>query len=269
MRILNLKPFVAAALTAVVGWFGHESRAADPLIPNAATMLEYLQSRVRAPALHVGPFDIHPRGSMSVSYDDNILLSPDKPQADVIWTFSPGVSAVADNTTGGYGTSLTLGYDLSVVDFRHYSNNSSVDHRANLVAKWLMAKLSLELNQTFQRASTGLVEVGDRLRQTLSGTQLTAHYRLSELTSFDLSPRVTTSETAGLTGSTDWGGDAFFNHMVGAKVGVGIGASGGYIDVSDSPHQTYERALLRLTYAATGKLDFEANAGNTKDFPAR
>jgi hypothetical protein len=84
---------------------------------------------------------------------------------------------------------------------------------------------------------------------------------VSELTSFDLSPRVTISQTEGFTGSTDWGGDVYVNHVVSPKVTAGVGASGGYIDVSDSPHQTYERGLLRLTYAATGKLDLEANAG--------
>jgi hypothetical protein len=261
MKTSNRKRVVAVVLLALGGCLLRQGYAADPLVPNAATMLEFLESPIKAPALHVGPFDIHPRASAGVSYDDNILVRANDPQADVIWTFSPGISAVANNISEGYGTSLALAYDLSLVDFRHHNNNSSVDHHASLAGQWLMAKLALGLNQTIQRTSTGIIEVGDRLRQTQYSTLLTAHYQLSELTSFDLNPRVTTSDTQGYTGSTDWGGEAFLNRAVSPKVAASLGASGGYIDVQDSPHQTYERCLLRLRYAATGKMNFEANGG--------
>jgi hypothetical protein len=150
---------------------------------------------------------------------------------------------------------------LSIVDFRHFSNNSTVDQRADFAFLWALPKLSLGVNQTFQRTSSALVETGDRRRQTMYSTQLTTRYELGERTSIEFDPRLTISETARLIGSTEWGVDAFFNREVTQKITASLGSSTGYVEVEQSPAQIYERPLLRLMYVATEKINFEGSAG--------
>src|SRR5450759_3824051 len=45
--------------------------------------------------LRLGPFDLHPRVTTGLTYDDNILFSSANPEADTFWTIQPALQAVA------------------------------------------------------------------------------------------------------------------------------------------------------------------------------
>jgi hypothetical protein len=124
-----------------------------------------------------------------------------------------------------------------------------------------MAKLSLGLIQTYQEEEGGVVEIGQRLRQTSYNTQLSSKYNLSDKMSIELDPRLSIAETSGNIGDTEWGADAFLNRLVTTKITVSVGGSGGYITVPGSPAQEYERALVRANYTLTEKVDLDATAG--------
>ena len=46
-------------------------------------------------SLRLGPFDIQPRITAGVTYDDNILISSQNPESDLIWSLQPAFLAVA------------------------------------------------------------------------------------------------------------------------------------------------------------------------------
>ena len=46
-------------------------------------------------SFRLGPFDIQPRISAGVTYDDNILISSQNPESDLIWSLKPAFLAVA------------------------------------------------------------------------------------------------------------------------------------------------------------------------------
>jgi hypothetical protein len=240
---------------------GPASLAADPLQPDATEHLNLLSLSTFVPSLNVGPFRLRPEVSGGATYDDNITLSAANKLADWIWTISPRLSAVADHTFEGYGTLLRLDYSPTFVFFNQHTGNNNIEHHADLAGSWVMNKLSLGLRQRFEQTETGVIETGGRLQQREYNTELDTKYKLGEKTSIELNPRLTISETEKQLGYTEYGVDAFLNRQIASKTTGSLGGSGGYVDVEDSPHQIYERALLRLQYAATGKIDLEASAG--------
>ena len=241
--------------------FNATSHAADPLLPDATEQVKLLRPAMLIPSWRVGPFNLRPELSAGTTYDDNISLNATN-TPDWIWTITPRLAAVADNTMDGYGTLLTIDYSPSFLFFTQHSDNDTVDHHASLDGSWVMSKLSLGLRQRFDQTTSGLVEVGERLRQRQYNTELTSRYKLGEKTSIELNPRLTISETENLIGYTEWGVDAFLNRQLTSKIVGSFGGSGGYVDATDgSPIQTYERALARLTYALTGKVELNATGG--------
>ncbi|HUI06167.1 MAG TPA: outer membrane beta-barrel protein [Verrucomicrobiae bacterium] len=252
---------IVRLVTVALLTLGSASYAADPLQPSAVAELKILEPPIVIPALRLGIFDLHPQVSAGVTYDDNIALSATGELADWIWTVTPHLAAIADNTTDGYGTLLTLEYGPSFQTFTQHSRDDTVDHHANLAASWAGAKLSLALTQTFDQTKTGVIEVGQRLQQREYATILTSKYKLGERTSVELNPRLTISETDGLIGSKEYGVDAFLNRLVTSKITGSVGGSYGYIDATDGSIQTYQRALGRVTYALSGKVEAEASAG--------
>ncbi|HUJ09596.1 MAG TPA: outer membrane beta-barrel protein [Verrucomicrobiae bacterium] len=262
MRISRLISW--AALLTAIGMlsFHAASYAADPLRPDASEQVSLLRPHLLIPSWRIGPFDLRPSLSAGGTYDDNITLGTDGSKlSDMIWTITPALTAVADNTMEGYGTLLSLQYSPSFLFFTRHSDNDNVDQHASLEGSWTMAKLSLGLKERFDETKTGIIEVGERLRQRTYYTELDSRYKLGDRTSVEMNPRLTISETEHLIGYTEWGVDGFLNRELSSKITGGVGGSAGYVDPSDGPVQTYERLLGRLMYALTGKVEVDANGG--------
>ncbi len=237
--------------------------AADPLSPNASTMLQAIAPPIPSAGLRLGSFDIHPEVALGGTYDNNFNLSPNNRIADVIWTVNPSIGAVLDNTSDGYGTLLSLDYGPSFVEFMHHTDQDSVDQKAVFDASWVGAKLSLGVKQTYDEEKTGVVEAGQRLRTTTYQTQFSSKYILSDKMSIEVDPRLTIARNQNLIGYDEYAADAFLNRLVTPKITASLGASVGYINVVEIPdsYQKYERALLKLNYTLTGKVDVDATGG--------
>jgi hypothetical protein len=261
MTISRLISYAARFTILAVLAFNATSHAADPLQPDATEQVKLLRPPMLFPSWRVGPFDLRPQLTAGATYDDNITLTTTNKLSDWIWTVTPRLAAVADNTMDGYGTLLTIDYSPSFLFFTQHSDNDTIDHHASLAGSWVMSKLSLGLRQRFDQTTAGSIEVGERLRQRQYNTELTTRYKLGEKTSIELNPRLTISETENLIGYTEWAADAFLNRQLTSKITGSFGGSGGYIDTDGSPIQTYERALARLTYALTGKVELNATGG--------
>lgn len=211
--------------------------------------------------LRLGPFDIHPRVSGGVIYDDNILIRNAGRLEDVIWTISPGIAAVAGFQQGGEGKMLTIDYSPSFNFYTRHSDNNSIDHHARLTALWPITKLTLTLSQEFTSSSGSVVEVGDRVHQKTYVTAFNGHYDVSEKTSVDVGLHQTISDYERFISSREWYNDDWLNYQVLPKINMGVGLTLGYLEQDSSPHQTYEKLLVRAVYVLTGKIDLTASAG--------
>ncbi len=266
MTIQKQRRWFAGLLIATTLLSSRASFAADPLSPNAGTLMQAIAPPIPSAALRLGSFDIHPGLAAGVTYDNNFTLAPTLKRADVIWTVTPSIEADLDNTSEGYGTLLSLVYSPSFVEFMHNDDNDSVDQKAVFAASWVGAKLSLGVKQTYDEEKTGVVEVGQRLRTTTYKTEGSSKYNLSDKMSIELDPRLTIARTQNHIGYDEYAADAFLNRLVTSKITASLGGSFGYIDTIDTnvvatPEQKYERALLKLNYTLSGKVDLDATGG--------
>src|ERR1035437_10576075 len=74
--------------------------AAPPTTTNQPPSTLNPQPSTLPTELRLGPFDIQPRISAGVTYDDNIFTSSHNPKSDVFWSLHPAFLAVAGDRLG-------------------------------------------------------------------------------------------------------------------------------------------------------------------------
>ncbi len=238
------------------------------------------------------------RFSTGFTYDDNIFLATaagannpnlrGRSRADVLFFIQPSVSL-------GYGDFLTRVTNYVEFDYTAdallYTNNTdqdTVQHFISLQGAYHFAQITLSLSQGVQILnSTDLGSAGGSGSQlggaptnpgqnssqvNLDASQRTGlnvyttrgslNYAISEKTSFDLGGYFSAYDYESLISSETISGDLYFNYSPTGKITLGLGATAGYVIQSDpAPNEFYEQINLRLTYAATSKLNFAGTVG--------
>ena len=233
-------------------------------LPTQEAATRMLENESRNGMFKLAMFDIYPRASGSVYYDDNIDINSVDSREDVVWTFSPGLSAVA--LGGGSGEepkSLQLDYSPSFLFYTHHSSENTVNQWGRVAGVWPFAKLTLGFNQTVRTSTGPVIDVGGRTEQLLLGTALTSRYAVGEKTSVEINGELNISDYSdgSYTSAWDWSNQDWFNYQVGAKLSVGVGLVLGYIDLKDAPDQNYEDILVRAVYALAEKVSVTASVG--------
>jgi hypothetical protein len=240
-------------------------------------------------ALRVGPFDLHPRLSAGMTYDDNLLLAVANREADTEWLIHPALQAVAGDdaalityrdknydvlslSPGGLivqesevwpGKLLIVDYGPGFQLFDKYTANNHIDQFGTLNLLWPMNKLILGLKQDYQSVKTEIIEFDQRATVETISTALSAGYQFGDATSIESDfRRVSVGyDQAGLTGYTEYNTEDWFNYRVGESLPVSIGVLAGWDDVSGHQDETYEQLRARARYSYTEKLTFDASAG--------
>lgn len=242
-----------------------------------------------ASELRLGPFDLHPRLSAGLIYDDNLLLATANKEADAEWVIHPGIQAVAgdkaalvayrdQNTTPASlspgnlivqepedrpGKLFILDYGLAFQIFDRYTANNSIDEFASLDLLWPMARLILALKQDYQLQKMAIIEADQRTTIEYIPTTLSAAYQVSDKTSVesDLRRFSINYDSTGLTGYTEYSAENWLNYEVGQNLHASIGLLTGWDAVTNHQDQTYEQFRARARYHYTEKLIFDASVG--------
>ena len=247
--------------------------------------------------LHVGPFDIHPRLSAGVTYDDNILISTSNQEADFIWSLQPGVRIsagdklaltefrlastdamrlspgdfVTDNPEVWPGRFLLVNYAPRCNWFTEYSANNSVDQLLGMNALWPTGRLILGVQQGYVDERTTVIEADRRTWQEEISTALLGGYQFSDLTSAEIRLHRTSTDyekITGLNGYTDWNDENWFNYHLSPRVDLGAGVTVGDLQVTGA-NQTYEQVLARVRYRLAEKISVGlAVGGEWRQFPS-
>lgn len=210
--------------------------------------------------LHYGPFDVIYNFRGTVTYDDNIFIRPDK-EDDVVGTLTPGIMVGA----GDYGVReenlLTLEYNPSFIFFADHSDNNSIDHEALLNGQWRPGRLTLGVKQAYQNFSGAVIDVGDRVDRRIYTTDLLARYDLTDKTDVELEGRQIIGDYDRLLDYNDWLARLWLDYKITPLLKLGAGVSAGWVDVTRSVNQTYQQALVRVSYEVTELVEVHASAG--------
>jgi len=239
--------------------------------------------------LRLGPFDLHPRLSAGMIYDNNVLFSTNNKEADADWMIQPAVQAVAgddaaliayrdqnntvlDLSPGSLiiqepedrpGKLFILDYGPRFQIFDKYSANNSIDEFATLDLLWPMDKLILGLKQDYQLEKMTIIEANQRTTVETIPTTLSAAYQFDDKTSMESDFRRISIDygSPGLTGYTEYNTEDWVNYEVAQKLNASLGVLAGWDVVAGHQDQTYEQLRVRARYNYTEKLTFDASVG--------
>ncbi len=217
------------------------------------------------------------RLSVRSVYDDNINLFESDRVSDFYTSIEPSIMVGFGDTETRAENYLRLEYIPAVFLFADHSENDSVQHVVRLEGQYRVNRLTLNLAQMVQimdgvdvqaqDSSGGLnqqvnLDVAGRTRFNVYNTHLNAAYYLTGKTFLTVGGDFTATHYSSLISSEVTSANLFLNYNYSPKVVVGIGGTAGYNRVdSPNPDQNFEQANARVSYQATGKLDFAASVG--------
>jgi hypothetical protein len=239
--------------------------------------------------LRAGPFDLHPRLSAGLSYDDNLLFSTGNKEADAEWLIQPGLRAVAgDNATllayrdqyhgdldlspGNLilqkledrpGKLLVLDYSPRFQVFDKYTANNSIDEFADVQALWPMGKWILGLTQQYQLQKIEVIEAGQRTTVESIPTTISAAGQLDDKLSVEGDFRRSSVgyNAPGLTGYAEYNTEGWCHYEIEENLRAGLGVLAGWDSVTNHQDQTYEQLRADARYNYTEKLAFDISGG--------
>jgi hypothetical protein len=250
----------------------------NPPLPVAATD----PATESAPATSVDsgiPRRFHYLLSLAVRsvYDDNINLSNTNRIADFYTTIEPAIMAGLGDTDGRTENYIRLDYLPAVFLFADHSENNSVQHVVRAEGQYKMNRLTLTLSEMVQimngvdvqtQNSAGSLDqqvnldVAGRTRFNIYSTHLGAAYYLTGKTFLSSGADYTSTQYSSLISSEIFSANLFLNYNYSEKIVVGLGGTAGVNRVDDpNPDETFEQANVRVSYQATGKIDFAASGG--------
>jgi len=224
------------------------------------------------------PRRFHYRFGLTVRgvYDDNINISHTDRVSDYYFAIEPAITLGWGDMEGRGSDYIRLDYMPSFFIFVDHSDNNAVDQLIRLEARHQFSRLTLYLSQDvdiFNNANlnsfidtTGQqanLDVSTNTRLNLFVTRARAYYDLTAKVflsgEFDASIYDYTND---FINSEIFSGGLYINYKWTPKVTVGIGGTAGYDNVDDpNPDQTFEQVNVRLSYEATGKLNFYGSVG--------
>ncbi|MFN2623426.1 MAG: outer membrane beta-barrel protein [Chthoniobacterales bacterium] len=222
-------------------------------------------------------FHYHLQLSVRSVYDDNINLFHTNRISDFYTSIEPALMLGFGDTEGRSENYLRLDYIPAVFLFADHSENNSVQHVIRLEGQYRASRLTLNLSQTVQlmdgvdvqtqNTSGGLdqqvnLDVAGRTRFDIYNTHLNAAYYVTGKTFLSAGADYTNTNYSSLISSEIITGNFFVNYNYSAKVVVGLGGTFGYDKVDEpNPDQNFEQANVRVSYQATGKIDFAGSVG--------
>jgi hypothetical protein len=271
-------------LVIVVAFFEKASIAFAQTDSAAITPLE-----ANVSSLRLGPFDLHPRLTVGVTYDDDILFATTDKEADLDWMIQPALQAVAGDDAGliAYRDQKNNVLDLTpgnliirdpddrpgklfIMDYGprfqlldKYTANNSVDEFATVDLLWATDKLILGVKQDYQLQKITIIEAGERTTVETIPTQLSAAYQFTDKVSMESDFGRTSIDysSPGLTGYTEYNTQDWLNYEVAEKLNASLGVLAGWDLVTGHQDQTYEQLRARARYNYTEKLTFDVSVG--------
>jgi hypothetical protein len=210
-------------------------------------------------------------------YDDNINLLNDNPISDFYTTIEPAIMLGFGDTTDRIENYIRLDYLPAAFFFADHSENNSLQHVARLEGQYRINRLTLNVSQMVQimdgvnvHTIDGTGSLNEQVNLDVAGrtefnvytTHFNAAYYLTGKTFLSAGADYTSTQYTSLISSEVLSGNVFLNYNYSPKLVIGLGGTAGRDDVdAPNPDQTFEQGNLRVSYQATGKMEFAATAG--------
>lgn len=204
-------------------------------------------------------FEFIPQITGGMTYDNNIYATSINHVDDFIWSLSPGLTVVAQDSNDG--KIVSINYVPTFVFYTDNTTNNYIAQSASVTATLPLAKLTLGLGGTARIQQSAVVGTGQLVQTRDFGGEVSSKYAIGAKTSIEVNGQVRISEGDDLIGHDIWSNNDWINYAFSEKLSLGLGCVFGYVTIQDQPHQTFEDALIRADYTVSEKLSLNASAG--------
>jgi hypothetical protein len=245
------------------------TQAAPPTTPDEASALdqslyggdEALAEAAPEPTAQSRPWKFNLHASAGAYYDSNIFIAPTDKQHDFVTTLAVGGGLTLGDYTARLNNYLITDYTGIGEFFARHSALDAFEQNASIEGQLVFAHLTLHGDFEYLDTDDGNIDIGARVRsETYTGLG-SARYNFSDKMFLEATAKVMISHFDQYVGSNNEEGGLSFNYLPDPSVTLGLGVTGGVLNVDNSGSQTYEQLLASVQLAATSKFTLQASAG--------
>jgi len=194
-------------------------------------------------------------------FDSNIFLDNTNEQGDWVNSLRPGIEFFTNQSPLDAEHYFQAGYDAEFLLFMENDSENSINHRANALYRYNASKGFIQASHDFAKVEGADRDIGNRTEVLSQNTIIRGEYELTRKIRFygDANQRLRYYDNQ--NDRHNWHLGGFLMYQVLPKTKIGLGTKVGWVDIQNSPNQTYQQALGRIIWEPTGKLTVDARFG--------
>jgi len=213
--------------------------------------------------IRLGPFDLKAAVTTNVVSDDNLLAGEGGQKIhDTSFGVTPAILLEygVQEEQRGYAS---LVYSPTLTRFFQHSDENSDNQNVAFNVQYPFQRLTLDFSQTYAQVTGINQDINSRTTETSSLTSFGGNYEIDDKLSLasHLQEVVTRFSDGGGQGDTTSSINSSLSYRVSEKMSLGPSLNVGVDKPQGAMQDTFEQALLGLTYQPTGKINLFAQAG--------
>lgn len=197
----------------------------------------------------------------SVEYNDNVSISSDDPEGDVVIILAPTLSANAGDYREQQATYLSAAYTATGSAYTSGSTEDTFDHLLEVSGQWKHKKTTMPFQAHFTRESGAYLDLGGRDTATSYGGRLGVEHALSSKLSLGVSGEYAATDYELFADFYTYIADAYVKVHFSRKTALSGVYRYRFSKTEDAAGQTYQALLMRLDARPTAKISGLAEAG--------
>ena len=201
-----------------------------------------------------GKLALHPHVSYSLVYGTGILSGPNREEATVLQTLSPGL-------TFNFGPRWSVDYTPSLQFYSNDAYEDTLDHSVRLSGSAQSPGWLFTLGYGFSSSSSPLVETAEQTGQDTHALSLGADHLLGARTTLQLGLAQSLRFTESYTDSCSWSTTDWLDYEWDPRFATAVGVSLAYDQLEPGTDMTSERVLGRIRGQAATKFGYSLAGG--------
>lgn len=201
--------------------------------------------------------------AISAAYDDNIFLSANNPESDLITRVSPAVAYRRGDKLEGEGGYLSFAYRPTVVAYADNSSNDRIDQEAVWEAGWRGKAITFAYAGAARQLGDATADTGTLTDRSELSNGVRIAWALRGKVSVELGAgqESTRYESAGFADSEMKWGEVALRYAYSPKTRLGMIYRAGRFEVDGAGEQTVHRTTARIEWNPTRKIAVDVEAG--------
>ncbi|MGB6222853.1 hypothetical protein [Haloferula sp.] len=200
---------------------------------------------------------------VSAAYDDNIFLSANNPQADLVFRITPRIAYVLGNAESEEGAYVRFDYRPTGVIYVENGNDSRIDESVSLAAGIQGEKTSVAFVGEYLRLGDAIPDTGTQTDRREYAVEIRAAYSVTSKVALEVAGGAygTDYEVKSLSSTRDRFADLGIRYAYSPKTEVALIYRVGRAEVTNSGDQTFHRLTANMAWKPRQKISVNLEAG--------